>query len=59
MVFTGYLDSTLMGIFIAGVILVVCNAAWRWYRVFQGAPIPQEAFGPPLTSSGEVKMGCC
>jgi carbon starvation protein len=59
MVFTGYLDSTLMGIFIVGVILVVCNAAWRWYRVFQGAPIPQEAFGPPLTASGEVKMGCC
>ncbi len=59
MVFTGYLDSTLMAIFIVGVILVVVNAAWRWYRVFQGAPIPQEAFGPPLTSSGEVKMGCC
>ncbi len=59
MLFTGYLDSTLMAIFIAGVILVVCNAVWRWYRVFQGVPIPQEAFGPPLTSSGEVKMGCC
>jgi carbon starvation protein len=59
LVFTGYLDSTLMAIFIVGVILVVFNAAWRWYRVFQGAPIPQEAFGPPLTVSGEVKMGCC
>lgn len=59
MVFTGYLDSALMGIFIVGVVLVACNAAWRWYRVFDGAPIPQEAFGPPLTSSGEVKMGCC
>jgi hypothetical protein len=23
------------------------------------APAPQEAFGPPLTSAGEVKMGCC
>lgn len=59
MAFTGYLDSTLMAIFIVGVILVVFNAAWRWYRVFQGAPIPQEAFGPPLTVSGDVKMGCC
>ncbi len=59
LVFTGYLDSTLMAIFIVGVILVVFNAAWRWYRVFRGAPIPQEAFGPPLTVSGEVKMGCC
>ncbi len=59
MVFTGYLDSALMSIFVVGVILVVFNAAWRWYRVYQGAPIPQEAFGPPLTVSGEVKMGCC
>ncbi|HKM49059.1 MAG TPA: carbon starvation protein A [Terriglobales bacterium] len=59
LVFTGYLDSTLMAIFIVGVILVVFNAAWRWYRVFKGAPIPQEAFGPPLTVSGDVKMGCC
>ena len=59
MVFTGYLDSTLMAIFIAGVILVLCNAVWRWYRAFQGVPIPEEAFGPPLTPTGEVKMGCC
>ena len=35
------------------------NAVWRWYRVLRGAPVPQEAFGPPLTSSGEIKMGCC
>ncbi len=59
MVFTGYLDSALMTIFIVGVILVVCNAAWSWYRVLHGEPVPQEAFGPPLTASGEVKMGCC
>ncbi|HUB02168.1 MAG TPA: carbon starvation protein A [Terriglobales bacterium] len=59
MVFTGYLDSVLMGIFIIGVILVVCDGAWRWYRVLRGAPVPQEAFGPPLTTSGEIKMGCC
>ncbi|MGA9528871.1 MAG: carbon starvation protein A [Terriglobales bacterium] len=59
LVFAGYLDSILMTIFIAGVILVVFNAAWSWYRVLHGAPVPQEAFGPPLTPSGEVKMGCC
>ena len=59
MVFAGYLDSVLMSIFIVGVILVVCDAAWRWYRAFQGAPVPQQAFGPPLMPSGEIKMGCC
>jgi len=59
MVFNGYLDSILMTIFIVGVVLVLFNAAWRWYRSFQGAPAPQEAFGPPLTVTGEVKMGCC
>jgi len=59
MEFTGYLDSGLMSLFIAGVILVLCNAVWSWYRVLRGAPIPHEAFGPPLTVTGDVKMGCC
>ncbi|MGA8619952.1 MAG: carbon starvation protein A [Candidatus Sulfotelmatobacter sp.] len=59
MVFTGYLDTVLMSIFIAGVILVVFDAARRWIAVLKGAPAPQEAFGPPLTTAGEVKMGCC
>src|SRR5246500_4041052 len=58
-VFTGYLDSVLMSIFIAGVVLVVFDAARRWYQVVQGAPVPLEAFGPPLTETGNVKMGCC
>ena len=57
--FTGYLDSVLMSIFIAGVVLVVCDAARRWVKTLQGAPAPQEAFGPPLTTTGEIKMGCC
>jgi len=56
---TGYMDSIMMTIFIAGVILVLFDAALRWYQVLHGAPIPQEAFGPPLTVTGEVKMGCC
>jgi len=58
-VFTGYLDSVLMTIFIAGVILVVFDAAQRWIKTLNGAPAPQDAFGPPLTTAGEVKMGCC
>jgi carbon starvation protein len=57
--FAGYLDSLLMSIFIVGVILVVFDAARRWMAVLNGAPAPQEAFGPPVTATGEVKMGCC
>ena len=58
-VFTGYLDSILMSIFIAGVVLVLFDAVRRWIMVAKGAPAPVEAFGPPLTTAGEVKMGCC
>src|SRR5580704_11534642 len=57
--FTGYLDSALVSLFIAGVLLVVFDAARRWIAVLNGAPAPKEAFGPPLTTSGEIKMGCC
>jgi carbon starvation protein len=59
MEFTGYLDSILMSIFILGVILVVIEAVRRWIKTLNGEPAPQEAFGPPLTEAGEVKMGCC
>ena len=58
-VFTGYLDSILMTLFIAGVVLVVFDAVRSWIAVLKGAPVLQEAFGPPLTAAGEVKMGCC
>jgi len=57
--FTGYLDSALMAIFIAGVILVVWNAVRRWLAVLRGEPAPPEAFGPPLAEGGEIRMGCC
>jgi len=57
--FAGYLDTTLMIIFIAGVVLVLLDAFRQWYRVLNGAPVPEEAFGPPVTETGEVKMGCC
>jgi carbon starvation protein len=58
-VFTGYLDTALISIFIVGVVLVVFSAVRRWIAVLNGAPAPTEAFGPPLTTTGEVKMGCC
>ena len=56
---TGYLDSILTTIFIAGVLLVVCGAVGRWVAVLNGAPAPDEAFGPPVTPDGGVRMGCC
>ena len=58
-VFTGYLDSILMGIFIVGVVLVVFDAVRRWIAVSKGAAPPAEAFGPPVSAAGEIKMGCC
>jgi carbon starvation protein len=58
-VFTGYLDSILMGIFIVGVVLVVFDAVRRWIAVLNGAEPPAQAFGPPVTADNEVKMGCC
>ena len=59
MQFIGYLDTTLMVIFITGVVLVLIDAIRRWIMVLNGAPVPQEAFGPPVTEAGEIKMGCC
>jgi carbon starvation protein len=58
--FTGYLDTTLMVIFITGVVLVLIDSFRRWIMVLNGAPVPEEAFGPPLAPNGEVvKMRCC
>jgi carbon starvation protein len=59
MALTGWLDTTLMVIFITGVVLVLIDAVRRWIMVLNGAPVPVEAFGPPVTEKGEVKMGCC
>src|SRR5450755_1499147 len=56
---TGYLDSILTTIFILGVLLVVFDAVRRWIAVLNGAPAPAEAFGPPLTPDGDVRIGCC
>jgi carbon starvation protein len=54
----GYLDSILMVIFIAGVVLVAGNAIVRIWKTLHGEPIPKEAFGPS-EEIGPVKMGCC
>ena len=55
---TGYLDSILMAMFVAGVVLVLIGATRRCFMTLQGAPIPKQAFGPPVVD-GEVRMGCC
>jgi carbon starvation protein len=57
--FSGWLDTTLMAIFILGVVLVLIDAVRRWIMVLNGAPVPVEAFGPPETKEGKIKMGCC
>ncbi len=54
----GYLDSTLMVIFVVGVILVLIESGRRCWKTLHGAPIPPEAFGPPETAGAE-RMACC
>jgi len=55
----GYLDSILMAIFVTGVVLVLINVVRRCWMTLNGAPIPQEAFGPPVTAPGMPSGGCC
>jgi len=55
--FQGYLDATLMVIFVTGVVLVLIEAGRRCWKTLHGAPIPEEAFGP--VKEEEVKMTCC
>ncbi len=54
----GYLDATLMVIFVTGVILVLIECGRRCWKTLHGTPIPVEAFGPPQTTGAE-KMACC
>jgi carbon starvation protein len=56
--FTGYLDSTLMSIFIVGVVLVLVETVRRCWKTLRGEPIPQEAFGLPEEDM-EVRLSCC
>ena len=54
--FQGWLDTTLMIIFVIGVILVLIESARRCWKTLHGVPIPKEAFGPV---TDEVKVACC
>jgi len=58
-VFQGYLDSTLMAIFVTGVVLVLLNVARRCWQTLHGVPIPKEAFGPQALGEGLPSSGCC
>jgi len=55
--FQGYLDSTLMTIFMAGVVLVGANVLRRCWLTYKGHPLPPEAFGKPVAA--DVPMRCC
>jgi carbon starvation protein len=54
----GYLDSTLMALFLAGVVLVVAAALRRIWATLHGVPVPQESFAAEsMRTPG--KIGCC
>ena len=55
--FQGYLDSTLMSIFILGVVLVLIETARRCWKTLNGMPLPEEAFGEPEKEL--IMRGCC
>lgn len=56
--FQGYLDTTLMSIFILGVVLVLIETGRRCWKTLHGVPIPEEAFGEPEKEM-EVRLTCC
>jgi carbon starvation protein len=54
----GYLDSTLMALFLAGVVLVVAAALRRIWATLHGVPVPDESFAAEsMRTTG--KIGCC
>jgi carbon starvation protein len=64
--FQGYLDSMLMVIFVAGVILVVANAAVRIRQTLNGEPAPATSCGAPqpvdmapASAGGGASARCC
>ena len=56
--FQGYLDTGLMVVFIAGVLIVTADAARRCLKTLRGESIPSEAAGPPVVADGP-RIGCC
>jgi carbon starvation protein len=64
--FQGLLDSILMAIFIAGVVLVLFEAVRTCWKTLSGKPVPPESFGSPtvqkevkIPQQEEVAVGCC
>jgi carbon starvation protein len=58
--FQGYLDSSLMVLFMIGVVLVVGSAARRCWQTMHGVPLPPDSFGPETQEeSGHVVNACC
>ena len=55
----GYLDSSLMTLFVVGVILVVTAAVRRCWKTLHGAPLPDESFGAEDNSKEQIRLGCC
>jgi carbon starvation protein len=55
----GYLDASLMALFILGVILVVSAAFMRCWATLHGIPVPGESFAASEPGKEEVKMSCC
>jgi carbon starvation protein len=54
----GYLDSTLMALFLIGVVAVVSAALRRIWATLHGVPLPPESFAAERTL-GSDKIGCC
>jgi carbon starvation protein len=54
----GYLDSTLMAMFLVGVVAVVAAALRRIWATLHGVPLPQESFAA-TSVGGTDKLGCC
>ncbi|HWT65633.1 MAG TPA: carbon starvation protein A [Terracidiphilus sp.] len=52
----GWLDSVLMTLFLAGVVLVAIDAIMRVLKTLRGEPLPAESCGP---EQSPVKMRCC
>jgi carbon starvation protein len=58
--FQGYLDSSLMVLFMIGVVLVVGSAARRCWQTMHGVPLPPDSFGPETPEeSGHMVNACC
>jgi carbon starvation protein len=55
----GYLDSTLMSLFVLGVILVVASAMRRCWATLRGDPIPADAYGTGKPPDTGVNLSCC